>query len=98
MATYAEIGQIWQDPALLNKVRVAVIVAAETIRAEAPATPDHAARLVWAKGAIADPDGTARTMLNAVLAQNAGAAVGAITGASDAQVQTAVDNAVAFFV
>jgi hypothetical protein len=98
MATYAELLTLWNDSALFNKIRVAVIVAAEKIRVESEATTKHAERLAWAKGAIQNPDVAAQVMLNAVLAQNAGVALAAITGATDAQVQTAVDNAVAFFI
>lgn len=98
MATYAELLTLWQDPDLFNKIRVAVIVVAEDIRAEAEATPKHAERLVWAKGAIQSPDSTAQVMVNAVLAQNAALTLVQITGATDAQVKTAVAAAVSFFV
>ena len=98
MATYAELLSLWDNIDLFNKIRVAVIVVAEDIRVESGATPKHAERLAWAKSAIASPDTVAVTMRNAVLAQNAGVALSAITGATDAQVKTAVAAAVDFFV
>jgi hypothetical protein len=59
----------------------------------AKATPTVAQK-EWAKDALADPDRYGALLLNYVLADNSAAAVGAITGASDGQVQAAVDAAV----
>lgn len=98
MATYAELFSLWQDPTLLNKIRVAVIVVAEDIRLESDQIAKHAERLAWAKTAIQSPDQVAGVMLYAVLAQNAGQSLATINGATDAQVKAAVANAVAFFV
>ncbi len=97
MATYAELLSLYANDDLFNKVRVACWVAADTIRAESEATPNHAKRVEWAKTVFTNPDGEARKMTAAVLAQNKSATVAAIIGATDATVQTAVDNAVNVF-
>lgn len=97
MATYAELLTAAGNAGLRDKVKVAVIVAAALVRAEAWDTPDHGARLNWAKRAFADPDTEATRMLWALLAEFRDSPVAAITGATDAQVQAAVNAAVALF-
>lgn len=97
MATYAELLIASENETLRNKVRVACVIAAETVRTEAPATTNHANRVIWAKSAYTDPSLVAQRMLWAVLAQNQAATLAAITGASDATVQTAVTAAVDVF-
>ena len=97
MATYAELLTASANAALRDKVKVAVVVAAATIRAEDPNTPDHGARLDWAKRAFANPDGEATRMLWALLAEFKDATPAQITGATDAAVQAAVNAAVALF-
>ena len=97
MATYFELLTASENSDLRNRIRVAVVVAAETIRTENPATANHTERLAWAKGAFASPDAAAETMMWPVLAQNKAAAYAAIVGASDASVQSAVDAAVNVF-
>ena len=97
MATYAELLTASENPTLRNTVRVACVIAAETVRTELATVTNHAARLVWAKGVYASPDSSTQRMLWAVLAQNQGAPLAAITGASDAAVQGAVNAAVDVF-
>jgi hypothetical protein len=97
MATYSEIMGIVSSAtgdALKLQVRVAIIVAANIILNEATSTTNHTLRLAWAKVAVSSPDTEAEKMLWAVLAQNVAATVAQITGATDATVQTAVNNAV----
>lgn len=94
MATYSELLQASESEALRNKVRVACVIAAEAIRTEPANTPNRANRLKWARSVLTTPDGDVRAMLWAVLAQNASLSLAAIVGASDAQVQTAVNAAV----
>ena len=95
MATYAELLNLANtNDALKQKIKVAVIVACDVIRAEAEATPQHAARLTWARATLANPDTAAAQMVLAVLAQNRELTVAQITGAADADVQTAVNAAV----
>lgn len=97
MATYAELLTASGDTGLINKLRVAVVIAAEKVRTEAPATTNHANRLLWAKAVYANPATEGQRMMWAVLAQNQAATLAAITGATDSAVQTAVDAAVDVF-
>ena len=97
MATYLELRQLFKEDTLRKKVEVACIVAAESIRAEVDTLPNHTARMDWAAQVFANPRSIRDKMLMAVLASNSSATVEAITGASDAMVQTVVDNAVVVF-
>lgn len=97
MATYDELLQANANSALLNKVRVAVVVAATDIMAEATAIANHTNRLKWAKEVFTDPAQAGARMMWPVLAQNKTAPLASITGADDATVQTAVNNAVNVF-
>ena len=95
MATYAELLSINNtNDALKQKVLVACVIACDVIRLEADATPNHAARLNWARVTLQDPSRAASQMLWAVLAQNNLLTAAQITGASDAAVQSAVNAAV----
>jgi hypothetical protein len=97
MATYAELIQASNNATLRDKIRVACVVAAETVRTEAGSVTNHANRLLWAKYVFKRPDDAFQDMLWAVLAQNRSSTLAQITGASDAAVQTAVDAAVDVF-
>lgn len=97
MATYTELFALRANDALRNRVMVACIIAAEAIRSEAEATANHANRLLWAKAVFANPVSEAERMFWAVLAQNAAVTVAQITGATDVQIQTAVNGAVNVF-
>ena len=97
MATYSElltIASTGSGDALRQQLRIAVVVAADTIRAEAPATVGHTARMAWALSVMKNPNSAAQEMLWAVLAQNRTFTPAQITGAADSAVQTAVDSAV----
>ena len=97
MATYAELYDLRNDSALRNRVTTACIIAAETVMNEDGATPNHASRLLWAKGVFANPSGEASRMFMAILAANSGADVSAIQGATDAAIQTNVDDHIVLF-
>lgn len=97
MATYTELFALKNHSDLQDKVAVACIIAAETIQDEDVGVPNHDNRMIWAKAAFDNPIGTAKGMLWALLAANKAQAVGAITGAADATIQTAVDAAVNVF-
>lgn len=97
MATYTELFALRANDDLRNKIAVACIVAAETIRGEAVNTVNHANRLIWAKAVFADPINEASRMLWAILAQNKVLTVAQITSAADTAIQTAVNNAVDVF-
>lgn len=97
MASYAEILDIATSGAgddLRKRLRVAVVVAADVVRAEVNTTPNHANRMVWARQVLQNPDAEAQRMLWAVLAQNRAFTALQITGADDAAVQTAVNAAI----
>lgn len=97
MATYEELLQANANTALINRVRVGVVVAATNIMTEADTTPLHAQRLLWAKSVFGDPAAAGLKMMWPVLAQNRALTLAQITGAADADVQGAVDAAVNVF-
>jgi hypothetical protein len=97
MATYAELFDLKSNTAFKNKIAVACIVAAEAIRNELTSVANHANRLVWAASVFKTPEVESERMLWAVLAANKSATTAQITGATDATIQTAVDNAVNVF-
>ena len=97
MATYAEILIAHADNVLLNKVRVATVVAATNVMLEPTETANHANRLLWAKTVFADPAIAGARMMWPVLAQNKAFTLAQITGADDETVQTAVNSAVNVF-
>ncbi len=94
MATYVELRQLFGDGDLKNRVEVAVIVAAETIRDEASPT---ASRLAWAKAAFENPSSKREPMLRRLLAANREQDVATIQGVSDSTLQSRVDEAVDVF-
>ena len=97
MATYAELLAIANNAtgeSLRSKILVACVVAADVVRAELPATTNHAKRMIWAAQFLQNPDTEARRMVWAVLAQNRAFTAAQITGADDATVQTAVNAAI----
>lgn len=97
MATYSELLDIYSTPIgdnLKKRVRIAVVVAVDVVRKEPTTTPNHAARLLWAKNVLSAPDVEVQKMLWAVLAQNREFTVVQITQADDATVQAAVNGAI----
>ena len=91
MATYAELhalrGSTSISP-LRQKISVAIAIKSNGL-AKLP-TPT-AAQVAFAKAALANPDNYQELVLNYILAEYNTAATSAITGATDAQVQSAVD-------
>lgn len=97
MATYKELFDLSSSDDLRNKVQVACIIAAETVRAESEAVNNHANRLKWAKAVFENPASMAKTMLWAILAGNSSATVSQIVNASDSAIQTKVTAAIDLF-
>ena len=97
MATYKELLSAAENPDLTLRIRVAVMIAAERIRSEAPGTDNHAWRMQWAQDAFKDPDSMIRSMMSTVLAQNVGMPVADIVKMSDEAVQGSVDKAINVF-
>lgn len=97
MATYDELLQACGNNALITRVRVACLVAAQKVIAEAPATNNHTARLAWARDVLDEPEPAARKMIRVAVTQNRAATLAAIIAADDATVQAVVDGAVDVF-
>ena len=97
MATYAELRQAVENPELNNKVRVACVMAANAVALEADTVPLHSQRIKWAAAVFENPDREGQRMVWSVLAKNASATLAQILAATDAQVQTAVDDSVNVF-
>ena len=97
MASYLDLRQLFSDNVLKNRVEVACIVAAETIRGEDSQPANHDNRMLWAKAAFSNPNSIRDAMLKALLAANKNLEVMAIQGVSDAALQVLVDAAVDIF-
>jgi len=97
MATYDELHDLAGQNVLVNKIAVAIIIAANKVLNEANTVPNNAARLVWAKSAFSNPQQQAKDFQNAVLAANQGATATQITNASDAAILANVEAAINTF-
>jgi len=97
VAKYSDIQDLYNKRALLPSIMTAVAIAAQQIVAEAPATPNHAQRLLWAARALRNPEQMARDMELGIYAANAGFTILQITSATDAAIQTAVNNLIDTF-
>ena len=91
MATYDELYGLRSNSSLRNKIEVALWIAASAISEEDVGTPNHAARLVWAKNTLAGSRSVAENILGFILAKNSGVDVGTIVNATDAAIQTNVN-------
>lgn len=94
MASYQELFDLRRNQELLDKVTVAMIVAAETVFAEDGGMTNHANRVVWAREASINPRGMAGVFMSAVLAANKAATVANIIDAVDSAIQTNVDDVI----
>ena len=102
MATYSELWDLQTDSDLRNKIIVAVAEAARIISAgEDVGAPwevgNEVNRKTWAKGALMDPEEVGSDFVLAVLVKNKAASVAAIQGATDATIQTNVNEMVDLF-
>ena len=97
MATYAELHGLKNDSALRNRVMVACAISAEAVMLEDGGAANRANRLIWAATVFANPIAEADRMFIAVLAANKDMAVSAIQAATDAQIQTNVDDHIDLF-
>lgn len=97
MATYTEIRSLMSDSVLRNKVEVACIIAADTIRKEAAGVTNHVERLRWANQTWNDSRNAAKRMLPAVLAANKDVSIETILAAADLAIQNNIDAAVDVF-
>ena len=94
MATFAELVTASANATLVEKIKIATLVAADNIRLEGAGVAHHLARVKWAARVFNDPEAEATRMIWPVLIQNRAATLAQITGANDAAVQTAADAAV----
>lgn len=91
MATYINLWKISEDSAFRQKTQAACAIAANNIVLEAPATANHAARLVWAKQALQNIERAGEDVIWAVLAAFAADTLPAINAKTDAEIQSAVN-------
>ena len=94
MATYVELHALrgaTSTSTLRQKISVAIAIKSNAI-AKLP-TPT-AAQVTFAKAALVNPDSYQELVLNYILAEYNTQATSAITGATDAQVQSAVDTTI----
>ena len=94
MATYAELHGIQGEPGwagLSEQIVVAILVKATRLLDKA--TPS-AAEVKWAQAALREPGSVLDELARYVVISNKDAPLSSILGATDAQVQTAVDSAV----
>ncbi len=97
MATYNELFDLLNNSELRNKISVAVGVSAETIRTELATVPNHTNRLIWSQDAFKNPQRIAREVMWSVIIANRTATVAQILAATDAAIQTNVDDVVDHF-
>ena len=97
MASYLELFDLMADTGMRNRVLVANLVAAITIRGEDVGTPNHANRLRWAKEVFERPEEAAQSMLRAVLGEHNAFTREQILNASDGVLQTAVNKSINVF-
>jgi hypothetical protein len=67
MATLTEIANLHGSGSLRSRVMAAIAKASQDIINEAPETPSHAARLIWAKESLLNADSAAEKMMWAVV-------------------------------
>jgi hypothetical protein len=95
MATYLELYNLSSNSVFRSRIRVACIVAAESIRVDQG--PPQTEKLEWAADTMRDPKTEAERMVWAVLASSKGYTPEQILSASDSAIQIAVDAAVDLF-
>jgi len=89
--TLTEQRQAFEDGPLRVKVGSAMNVAAQGVLVEAPATPNHANRVILARQILSGQH--IDSFMRAAIAANAGLAnLAALLGAADSGIQTAVNN------
>lgn len=90
MATLLELHDLFDNSDLIKKVASALLIAVKTVLDGTPTASDRS----YAAKVFSNPHSEAHRVLKFVLAENNAAAVAAITGASDAAIQTNVNDAV----
>ena len=93
MATLEELHGLAGSGDLINKVAAAIAIYAYDILQETTGT-NLVARQEWAKGALASPHAEAEKQWIYVLAKNNASTVAQITNATDATIQTQLEEAI----
>lgn len=94
MASLQELYDLSNETPLRNRIAAAVVIVAEEIRNEASPT---APRIKWAADAFRNPEGSAQSMLWALLGNKNTASRSQIVGADDATILQAVRDEVDVF-
>lgn len=97
MATNTDLYTMKTETPLKNRVWVALIKAAHMVATEAPATTNHAAREIWARRVLENPESALESMFNMILASNAGSDTSVILAATDEAIQLNVNEHIDFF-
>lgn len=97
MATYTELFTLQTDTPLLQRVSTAVLVASVAIYEESTSTLNHDRRVLWAKMVTKNLPVEANAILLFLLGKFNTMTVAGIQNSTDAQIQTAVNNAVNLF-
>lgn len=95
MATYSELHDLLNDSGLLDKIEVAVIVAAHSF--VGGSAVNQAQLDKWSEQTFSSPRNMAKRLIPFVLAANAGATVETIQSAADNAIQTNVNAAIDLF-
>jgi hypothetical protein len=95
MATYTELRDLYNNAELRNRVSVACTIWANTTLTTGTPTTDQ---IALSKLVLEAPDSYANTVTKSLLAEFNTSTVGQITGATDSQIQTQVDQVLNKFV
>lgn len=88
MATYLELQAITTDPEMLKRVETAIAIAGYNLISSGGATANDRA---WAKYVLYNPIPEAEKAWRYIIAKNSAMDIVAITGVTDAQIQTQVN-------
>ncbi len=94
MASLAELYELKSNSELRNRIEMACLIEAETIRVEENPT---AARTAWSRAVFADPTRETGRMFRALIAAHAESPIDEIENVGDTPIKTAVAAAVDHF-
>ena len=92
---YIDLVKLSGNTAFQQRVQFALYRAANTVRKEDPATPNHAKRLTWALDALRGPNQALTSVMNLVL--TTGAVFNNGDAVDDVQLQNVIDGLVDAF-
>lgn len=95
--TLEQLAGIMQSSDIAGRLQGAVVLVAQAIQLESAETANHANRLKWANRAFSSPASVASAMQPAVVARYAATAIPSGLVVTDAEIQTAVADAVNTF-